>query len=83
MFQLACMLPDEVIVPLIRNTLPSDYMSNSSKTLKSFVDQMMNPGTRCADIYIADRLSWRDLPQDNVRAPSVNSNQAGVTDHDQ
>ena len=52
MFQLACMLPDEVMVSLIRNTLPSDYKSNSSQVLRSFVDHEMNPTTSYAGIYL-------------------------------
>ena len=52
MFQLACMLPDEVIVSLIRNTLPSDYASNSSKALRSFVDHEMNPSSAYTGIYL-------------------------------
>ena len=50
MFQLACMLPDEVMVSLIRNTLPSDY--KSSRVLRSFVDHEMNPTASYAGIYL-------------------------------
>ena len=52
MFQLACTLPDKVIVSLIRNTLPSDYKSNSSQVLRSFVDHEMNPTTPYTGIYL-------------------------------
>ena len=73
MFQLACMLPDEVIVSLIRNTLPSDYMSNSSKNLKSFVDHSMNLATPCAGIYLstttrADQIGYMQSPSQQPSA---------------
>ena len=74
MFQLACMLPDDVIVSLIRNTLPSDYKSNSSPTLKSFVDFSMNLATACAGIYLnittrAGQIGSDQLPN---QQPSAN-----------
>ena len=67
MFQLACMLPDEVIVSLIRNTLPSDYKSNSSQVLRSFVDHEMNPTSQYAGIYLnittrAGKFGFLPLP---------------------
>ena len=74
MYQLACMLPDVVIESLIRNTLPSDYASNSSKALKSFVDYHMNPVVSYAGIYLnittrAGRIGYKQLPN---QQPSAN-----------
>ena len=69
MFQLACMLPDEVIVSLIRNTLPSDYMSNSSKTLVSFVNSSMNPTTSFAGIYL--NITTRSGPYRYKHSPNM------------
>ena len=72
MYQLACMLPDVVLESLIRNTLPSDYVSNSSKALRTFVNSSMSPVTTCAGIYLnittrAGPFGYNHLP---IQQPS-------------
>lgn len=52
MHQLLMLLPDCIIVSLIKGTLPYDYWQGQDEELKSFVDHYMTPRSDYVAIYV-------------------------------